>query len=246
MEAMYHHSAGKIMTIPRLSHFEIKIPEANRIEIQQMLNKLNSGDMTMNKFYKEATDLGAAITIGEAQIVADKNTNIDDLMKAFEKNEISIQKFREELQKRGGKIEFWDYATDKNPTADLEHAETGFKYNPFYHKKGKFFQGIVKPAILKAISFAHNGILKQYDQTSFDVKDPRLKEIKEIAMDYIGENFQHAHPYKSDFMTQIVDIVIFMMEEDDYYGARLLDLLNRLPRDIELTEHEKNNIETWH
>ena len=234
------------MTIPHLSHFEVKIPEANKIEIQQMLNRLYLGDMPMQDFYREATALGAVVILGEDQIIPAEDANIDDLLHAFEKNELSVQEFREEVGKRGAITKFWDYATGKNPTSGMENAETGFRYNPFFHKKGKFFQGIIKPAILRAIDFAHDGILKQYDQTSFEVKDPRLKELKDISMDYIGENFQHAYPYKSDFMTKIVDIVIFMMEEDDYYGARLLDLLNRLPKDIELTEHEQKNIEQWH
>src|SRR3972149_4392086 len=95
-------------------------------------------------------------------------------------------------------------------------------YSWIRHKKGVFFQKVIKPLI----------------------------RMNTFLANYIETEFTHCRPYKTDFMHKIRDIIFGLAKEDKYYGNRLLDFADKFvkefPDGFELTESEKNNIETYH
>jgi len=144
----------------------------------------------------------------------------------------------------------WETATERNPEYpegknDSRNSPT---YNCYHHPKGKFFQTIIKKGILKVIDLIHSQLINEYDKDAFDYNDKRLVAIDMFLRRYVDVNFQDAKPYKSEFMTKIIDIVLALAKEDIYYRARLFDAINksRALGEFELTEVEKNNIENFH
>lgn len=144
----------------------------------------------------------------------------------------------------------WNPAKDRDPRIrDNENGgngKGGFRFSPYYHEKGKFLQDVIKKGILKAISLAHDQIVGKYDPDAFKLEDERLQNLNGYLRAYLSVNFEHDHPRKITFMSQIVDIVMFLMKEDIYYRARFLDMLKNMPRDYELTTEELENINKWH
>src|SRR3972149_1988191 len=123
-------------------------------------------------------------------------------------------------------------------------------YSWIRHKKGVFFQKVIKPLIIKTINLIHEQMIKRYDEQIFVCDDPRLVRMNTFLANYIETEFTHCRPYKTDFMHKIRDIIFGLAKEDKYYGNRLLDFADKFvkefPDGFELTESEKNNIETYH
>jgi len=179
---------------------------------------------------------------------SDAVASINDAIRKFESGEITLQQLQSIVQQNGAEISFWNPATQRHPAYPEgdNRSRAGFTYHPS-HPRGRFFQGIIKKAILRAIDFAHHSIIKHYDPDGFVYDDERLKRLDSFLKQYIAENFQHAYPYKSDFMQKVIDIILFLMKEDVYYRARFLDIISKLSSfDFELDQLEKENIERWH
>ena len=77
-------------------------------------------------------------------------------------------------------------------------------------KKGKIFQGIIKPAIIKMIGVAHTLIRKSYGKNAFVYDDPRLQYLHNNLHESIRTDFDHQQR-KLDFMNDAIDIGLFML-----------------------------------
>lgn len=138
----------------------------------------------------------------------------------------------------------------KNPLYKDNRSRNQIAYSWRENAKGKFFQFVIKPLIIKAINYIHAQMIKRYDDQIFIYDDPRLIAINSFMTDYIETEFTHARPYKTEFMHKIKDIALGMAKEDKYYRSRLFDGINKFvkvfPYGFELTDIEKKNIETYH
>lgn len=225
----------------------IKVKKGNEKTIAKLMHNAQGKKIPFNDFITEARKLGGEPIYGELQIESKNQEAIKELLDQFNAGKLTIDAFITKVRERGDKAEFWNYETDENPQYKGNNkTRTTFKYNPGHHIKGKFFQGITKKAIIGAINFAHAYIIKHYGGEAFIYDDKRLKAIDIYCKRYIDKNFQHAHPYKSDFMGKVIDIILFFAKEDIYYTARWLDMINNLPRGHELTKEEQTNISKWH
>lgn len=143
----------------------------------------------------------------------------------------------------------WNPATEPDPRVKQNEnggkGTGGFRFSPYFHEKGIYLQKVIKSGIIKSIALAHSQIVGKYDKDAFKFDDPRLQELNGYLRAYLSSNFAHDAPRKITFMSQIVDIVMFLMKEDIYYRARFLNLFNELPT-FELNQQEFENIERWH
>lgn len=147
-----------------------------------------------------------------------------------------------------GKVVRWNPATDRDPRIkENRNAGTkgGFRFSPFYHEKGIYLQNVIKTGIIKAIELAHDQIVGKYDPEAYRLEDPRLVKLNAYFRAYVSEKFEHSMPRKLKFMTQILDIVMFLMKEDIYYRSRFLEMLKNMPHDYELEPEELENIQRW-
>lgn len=226
---------------------KIEASGAKEETISELLKQLQENKISFNDLIAEVRKLGGEVTFGEFQIESDNKEKITELLEQFNTGKLNIEAFIKKVREQGDKADFWNWETDMNPKyKDNNKTSVGFRFNPYYHVKGKFMQGVVKTAIKSAINFAHAQIIKHYDRNAFIYDDERLKKIDEYCKRYINENFQNSYPYKSQFMEKAIDILLFIMREDIYYTSRWLDLINGLPRGHELTEQEKANIKKYH
>lgn len=147
-----------------------------------------------------------------------------------------------------GQVVRWNPAKDPDPRVmgneNGGNGKGGFRFSPYYHDKGKFLQDVIKKGIIKTIDLAHSQIVGKYDKNAFVFEDPRLVELNAYFRSYLSQYFEHDVPRKITFMSQIVDIVMFLMKEDIYYRARFLDMFRDMPR-FEITENETENIQRW-
>lgn len=235
------------MTLLKAAAMQVKAKKGNEKAIAKLMQNAQQNKISFNEFVQQVRKLGGEVAFGELQAESEDKDRITELLNQFNTGKLNINTFIAKVREQGDKADFWNYETDKNPQyADNNKTSVGFRYNPSHHIKGKFFQGVIKTAIKSAIYFGHAQILKHYDRNAFVYDDPRLKAIDEYCKRYIDKNFQNSYPYKSDFMSKVVDIILFFAKEDIYYTARWLDMINGLPRGHELTEMEKENIEKWH
>ena len=181
------------------------------------------------------------------EATAEQISTIDEAAAQLDNKEIDFEEFKTIVRSQGGEVGFWNTETEPHPAAvDNEKSRVGMKWNPFYHERGKWFQYIIKDAIKHTIAFAHKNITKRYDENAFVYEDKRLLEIERVCRECASDNFQHEYPRKSNLLTEAMDILLFTMKEDIYYRGRILDFLNRLPNEFEITEEERKNIEEWH
>jgi hypothetical protein len=149
-----------------------------------------------------------------------------------------------------GQVVRWNPAKDRDPrvkeNSNGGNGKGGFRFSPYYHDKGKLLQDVIKKGIIKAIELAHDQIVGKYDPEAYALEDERLVNLNGYYRAYLSGNFEHQAPRKITFMTQTLDILMFLMKEDIYYRARFLDMLKNMPRDYELTTEEIENIAKWH
>ena len=227
--------------------WRVEVGGANKETIAELIKQTQEKKITFNDLVTKVRELGGKVTFGELQIESENKEKITELLEQFNTGKLNIETLIQKVREQGDKGDFWDYEKTSNPKYEGNNkTRIGFKYNPYHHVKGKFMQGITKTAVRSTINFAHAYILKHYDKEAFIYDDERLKKIDEYCKRYIDKNFQHAYPYKSDFMIKIIDIILFFAKEDIYYTARWLDMINGLPRGHELTKEEKENIKRWH
>lgn len=147
-----------------------------------------------------------------------------------------------------GQVVRWNPAKEPDPRVKGNenggNGKGGFRFSPYYHDKGKFLQDVVKKGIIKTIDLAHGQIVGKYDKDAYALEDPRLVELNAYMRAYISQNFEHSLPRKLTFMTQILDIIMFLMKEDIYYRARFIDMFRGMPR-FDITENEAENIQRW-
>lgn len=221
-------------------------------EIKGLIQKYREKEFSFGELVKRIREAGGDITFGELQVETDKEKmeTINDLQKQFNSGELTIEDFQRKVAEEGGKAEFWNYETDRNPEYKGDESRLGFPFSPYFHPKGKYFQGVLKKAVLRAIGFAHSALLKHYDKNIFIYDDERLKKIEEFAKWYIGIKFMDSPGYKDKFMHEITDISLGFSKEDVYYRARLLDGANQFyvwmkenyPEGFPLTEEEEQNL----
>ena len=87
-------------------------------------------------------------------------------------------------------------------------------------KKGKIFQRVLKPTLIKMINKIHALILRSSGKTAFVYSDKRLQYLNEILHESIRLDFDHEQR-KLDFMHKAVDIGIFVLrgKENKYLNA---------------------------
>lgn len=134
----------------------------------------------------------------------------------------------------------WNPATEPDPrikgneNGGGRRGKGGFRFSPYFHKKGIFLQDVAKLGMIKAIDTAHRQIVQGYDPEAYVYEDPRLLDLSAFFRYFIAEKFGD-DARKLKFMYQLADIILFLMKEDVYYRARFFSLFKDIPRH-ELTE----------
>ncbi len=181
-------------------------------------------------------------------------TNIKRLTKKLDDKKITPQEFRDRVDMYKNKPEFWNPALERHKKYRKgdEDSRVGFEFNPYANIKGMLHQWITKGAMRGFIDWAYDTPLKKYSETFYTYHDDRLLRMSKIFDDFIAEDFQEGHGYKTTMFNKVKHIILGIMKEDIYYRARFLKLLNVLATDIakngeyELTIDEKDNIERFH
>ena len=184
----------------------------------------------------------------------DKIVTFKEAVDKYDTKEITVTELSAVIQRLGINTDFWKWnmATEPNPEYDgNEKSRNYFKYSCHHNEKGRFYQSVLKKAILAAIDMAHKHTLERYNKNQFVYDDPRLKSVNGWTKKYIKENFQESGEYKIGFMSKIIDIALgTICKEDIYYRARFFDMVNKFvkeyPNGFELTKIEKENVERWH
>ena len=146
----------------------------------------------------------------------------------------------------------WNPTTERDPrvTGNNNRAKKsggGFPFSPYFHKRGLGLQNVIKSGIIAFIGKAHKQIIKDYDSDAYQFDDPQLQEMAAYLRAFCSENFVDEGSRKITFMSQLLDIFLFLMKEDIYYRARFKKLLAGIPKEsLVLTDYERENIETWH
>ena len=120
-----------------------------------------------------------------------------------------------------------NFRNPAHPVGDNRPRSNSFTHH-LNSKKGKVFQGVLKPALIMMINKMHSWVLKSWDPEGFIYDDPRMQYLDTTLHEFINENFADQQR-KIDFMNKAVDIGLFLLKEDIYYRARLFKLLNKLP-----------------
>ena len=147
----------------------------------------------------------------------------------------------------------WNPALEQDPRIkgnENRGEGAGFLFSPYFHKRGLFFQEVIKKGITKTINLAYNQILRYYDKEAFVFEDPRLKILRSFCKTYVATYYAEEGPggtgiIKLTFMYQFFDILLFLMKEDIFYRPRFFEFLNNVPRGWDLTEAEIKNLEEF-
>ena len=182
-----------------------------------------------------------------------KIASFDEAVKLYNDKKITVKEFIEITARYGKNLKLWDIEKEPNTNYpdNVENSRVGFKWSPFKHIKGIYYQAVIKKAMIAAINFVHEKTLSMYDKNQFVYDDIRLIELDTFTKAYIDMHFKDAPGYKDSFMNKLVDIVIgTISKEDIYYRAVLFDYINMIiktyPKGFELTPQEKENIRHWH
>jgi hypothetical protein len=163
---------------------------------------------------------------------------------SFARGEISFQEMQSKGAELGVTIAAYDPVNGRNPiySEGNNNSRVGFTYG-LRSAKGKTFQHVLKPAIIKIIDKMHKWIVGEWDSAAYEYDDPRMKVLDMNVHNYIDDTFDH-EDRKLDFMHKIADIGLFLLKEDIYYRARAFDMCNKLPYFV-LSTHEVENIKTF-
>lgn len=128
----------------------------------------------------------------------------------------------------------------KNPSSVKNYSRADFTYNYWHTWQGRFFSGVIKPA-MRAVLKNLKSMIIYYDKDAFVFDDPRLQIIR----DKVSQNFKRVN-YDEDFKTA-VDISLFILKEDIYYRAGMMQIINDIKdKDYTLTDTEIENLKRWH
>ena len=177
--------------------------------------------------------------------MASQSTAMDRINRLFLAGKMQMTDAKNAILK--SKPEDWTDGRNPNyPKGDNQTRQAGFTYSYTHHKKGIYFQQIIKPAILTMVNFAHNGMKHIYDQDIFKYDDPQLQKIDAFATDYIKMNFADMQ-YKTDVMMKVKDIILGIMKEDPFYSSAGYQFFNQFikafPNGFEMTQAQKDNRE---
>ena len=168
------------------------------------------------------------------------------VQKAFEKykaKEISLDELQRIGTENGIQIAGWDIHKQRDPDYPVGNNNSRNKFT--WHTqsiKGVAFQTVVKPAIIAIIGKVHAWVLKRWDPEGFAYDDVRLQCLDKALHEYVDVNYSH-EDRKVTFMSQLVDIGLFLWKEDIYYRTRAFDMSNKMPLFI-LTPQEQLNVGT--
>jgi len=173
--------------------------------------------------------------------VLQTDLNIEDVRQRLIRKEITQEDFHTYFEANKHRPEFFCFkATDDNRNCKT------LPYHPD-HPKGFWYQAIIKKAILKAIDFAHNSFVQDYDKNGFVFEDVRLKRINAFTRNYLDTTFIHCGDYKRPFLHKIADIVFSLVKYDRQYAPLFFDFLNKFrkefPEEFELLDYEKAVLE---
>lgn len=126
-----------------------------------------------------------------------------------------------------------------HPVGDNRSRSNSFTWH-LDSKKGKIFQRVLKPAIIKMIGTMHSWVLKSWDPEGYKYDDLRMQKLDENLHGFITKFYDHEER-KLGFMHQAVDIALFILKEDIYYRARVFHMLNQMP-EFQLTPAEIVNM----
>jgi hypothetical protein len=148
-----------------------------------------------------------------------------------------------------GEPVYWNPSIDRDPrikgnsNGGENTGQGGFRFNPWVHPKGITLQTIIKPGVLKVVTWIHKLILKGYDEEGYKFDDERLIILNTYLRAFASQYFQQGNEDKRtlNFMNEIFDIFLFLLKEDVYFRARIFFLLSSLP-ELKLTEAESENI----
>lgn len=161
----------------------------------------------------------------------------------FAAGNISFQEMQVKGAELGVIIAAYDPVNGKNPIYENNNdSRIGFTYG-LQSVKGKTFQHVLKPAIIKVINKMHSWICGEWDREAYVYDDPRMKVLDDNVHTFIDSYFDH-EDRKLDFMHKAADIGLFMLKEDVYYRARIFKMLNKLPYFI-LSNQEEDNIKVF-
>lgn len=166
--------------------------------------------------------------------------NFGALTLKYRRKEITAKGFAEQVEKNKDNPEFFCMKAEE----DNGNCPT-LPYHPETHPKGILYQKVIKKAMIKAIDFAHELFVKDYDKNGFIFDDTRLKRINAFSREYLENNISHyeEEKYKRDFMNKLLDIIFSIVKYDRYYAPRFFDFINKFkkefPEEFELLPYEK-------
>lgn len=210
--------------------------------------------------------------------MATVESSLERATEQYNAGDLSLNELEAIAKENNMPVKKWYRDKQRHPdSVGNNRSRCGFVFDCLLHPHGVFFQNVTKKltlvaidigyaaffsknrvvkwaaqhALTRLISTIHSALTHAYDPEIFVYDDDRINMINDFWGAYIKENFQHAFPYKNDFMMQVKDIICGMLaKEDVYYRARMFDAVNKFrtfyPREIPLSGSEKENIKEWH
>lgn len=216
---------------------ETNLGDAQRDAIAEWQRRWMSKEIQFSEYIEEVEKAGGDVICGNIDVHGpqSKRPQIEEVLKQYQRGEISIHMVRRLIEDIGGEASFWDWELDKNPNYTPEESKIGFTWNPNHNKKGIFMQNITKRVLIKMCDFIYNSILK-YDKDAFGFSDPRLVSLKDYAEKYLINNLVVEH--KKNLIRKLVNIVLFVLKEDVYYRVVALKMINEAPHNFGITNEE--------
>ena len=190
-----------------------------------------------------------------------------------ETGKITMDELKLKLIGIGSTLKPYDKRTERNtdyPEGDNNSA-IGFRYHAASHPRGVLLHQTLKPAIRKSIGIAHYFVMRgwvsplavlskisrpikivhtsiqnKYDKDAYVYDDNRLRFLNDFLKIRVKPIFKDA-----DNINRVIDITLFIMKEDIYYRARLLDMVSGLPKGTPrlipyMKEYVKDDFHTPH
>ena len=216
---------------------ETNLGDARQKAIAELQRRWVSKEIQFSDYIEEVKKAGGDVICGNIDVHGplSKQPQIEEVLRQYQRGEISIHMVRRLIEDIGGEASFWDWELDKNPNYTSGESKIGFTWNPCHSKKGIFMQNITKRVLIKMCDFTYNSILK-YDGNAFEFGDFRLMRLRDYTEKYLIKNLVVG--YKKDLVRKLINIVLFVLKEDVYYRVVGLKMINEAPRDFEITNEE--------
>ncbi len=139
----------------------------------------------------------------------DELTTIEEAVEQLNANLMSTEEIRDLIIKKGWDITIWDIENEANPVAK---DGMGFKWNCHHNDKGKFFQWVIKPIILRAIDFYYGTARALYGKNRANfIKRWMLRKVITIApgmLEYANKTMQTQYDKNAFVLTDPQDILL--------------------------------------